>query len=72
MPEIPLGAVDRLIRKVGVERISLTATKSLRTALEQISILIAEKAFECAKHGGRVTLTEDDVTLALRLLDLKR
>ncbi|MFX0115165.1 MAG: histone family protein [Candidatus Hodarchaeota archaeon] len=72
MPEIPLGAVDRLIRKAGAQRLSLDASKALRDALEQISLQVAAKAYECAKHGGRVTLTEEDIDLALRLLELNR
>lgn len=71
MSEIPLGAVDRLIRKTGVQRLSVTAAESLRDALEQISLVVAKKAHECAKHSGRVTLTEEDVLLALKLLELK-
>ncbi|MHA2273040.1 MAG: histone family protein [Candidatus Hodarchaeales archaeon] len=72
LPEIPLGAIDRLMRKAGVQRISLTATESLRDALEQISVQVAEKALECAKHSGRVTLGEEDILLALKLLELNQ
>ncbi len=72
LPEIPLGTIDRLIRKAGVQRTSIKATKALRDAIEHIIITIAKKSGECAQHGGRVTLTESDVKLALNLLDIKK
>ena len=68
MPDIPLGAIDRLIRKAGATRISLSASSALRSIAEDFCIDIAKIAVECSRHAGRKTISEDDVHLAFKLL----
>jgi len=68
MPDIPLGAADRLLRKGGANRVSISASEALRRIAEDFCLDIAKLAAECARHGGRKTVSEEDVNLAARLM----
>jgi len=64
MPELPIAAIERLIRKGGASRVSPQAAAALRDVLEDSANRIAAKAAKLAKHAGRKTVTEEDIRLA--------
>lgn len=64
MAELPLAAIERLIKKAGANRVSVSACLALRDILEETAIEIASKATRLAKHAGRKTVKEDDIKLA--------
>lgn len=67
MPELPIAAIERLIRNApGAERVSPDAAVALRKVLEDYALEIAAKAAQAAKHAGRKTVTDEDIELVVR------
>ncbi len=66
MSDLPLAAVERLIRKAGAERVSEDASEALADVLEEYALSIGQKAALLAKHAGRKTVTGRDIKLASR------
>lgn len=65
MPELPLAAVDRLIRKADPSvRVSEEAAAALVELLEEDAVKLAKSASELAKHAKRKTVTAEDIKLA--------
>jgi histone H3/H4 len=64
MAEIPLAPVERILRKVNIERVGEDAVVALRDVLEEYAHEVGERASKFAKHAGRVTLKADDIKLA--------
>ncbi len=63
---LPLAAMEKIMKNNGAARVSADAKEELRTALEDISRKIAEKANQIAKHAGRTTIKAEDIKLALK------
>ncbi|KXA88990.1 histone [candidate division MSBL1 archaeon SCGC-AAA259I09] len=64
MSELPIAAVDRIIRKAGARRVSESAARELAEVLEEYALEIAEEAAELADHAGRKTVRDTDIRLA--------
>ncbi|MFH1751314.1 MAG: histone family protein [archaeon] len=66
MTELPLAAVDRVIRKAGASRVSEDAAKALAEILEEIGLNIATQANMLAHHAKRKTVVAEDIQLAAK------
>lgn len=71
MPEIPLGAVDRLLRKNGVKRVSIETSKMLREILEDLSKDIINIAISIVENRNQTMLNKDDIRLAWNIIQAK-
>lgn len=66
MGELPLAAVDRIIRKAGGIRVSEDSVAELAGILEEHGIKISQTAAEFAKHANRKTITAADIRLSIK------
>jgi DNA-binding protein len=66
MGELPVAAVDRIIRKSSGLRVSESAAKVLAEHLEEVGMKIAQEAALYSKHAGRKTVVDDDIRLVLK------
>ncbi len=66
MGELPLAAVDRIIRKATGVRVSEEAAKALAEQLEEMGMTISREASVFAKHANRKTITGADIKLAIK------
>jgi histone H3/H4 len=66
MAELPLAAVDRIIRKATGIRVSEEASKVLTDHLEELGMQVAREAAVFAKHANRKTITGADIRLATK------
>lgn len=66
MTELPIAAVDRIIRKATGVRVSESAAKELAAHLEDVGMKVAQEASLYSKHAGRKTVTDEDIRLALK------
>ena len=66
MGELPLAAVDRIIRKAGGVRVSEDAVMALAEILEERGITVSQQAATFAKHANRKTITAADIRLAVK------
>lgn len=64
MAELPIAAVDRIIRKAGARRVSESAAEELAEVLEEQALEVAGEATELADHAGRKTVRDTDIRLA--------
>lgn len=63
---LPLAAMEKLLKKVGAERVSDPAKVAMREELEKIAESIGEKAVRFSRHSKRKTIKAEDVRLAVR------
>lgn len=63
---LPLAAMERLLKKSGVERVSEEAKATLKELLEEHADNIGKRAWELAKHSKRKTIKSSDLKLALK------
>lgn len=63
---ISLSAMEKLLKRIGAERISDSGKEALREILEDYAEEIGKKAWEIAKHSGRKTIRSTDIRLAMR------
>ena len=68
MAEIPLGAIDRLIRKNGINRVSVETAKMLREILEDLSKEIIVTADSIVKNRNKKVINKSDIQLAYQIL----
>lgn len=61
---LPLAAMERLLKKAGVERVSEGAKATLKELLEDHAHNLGQKAWEMAKHAKRKTVKSQDLKLA--------
>ena len=66
MTELPIAAVDRIIRKATGLRVSEAAAKELADILEDQGIKISQQAALLSKHANRKTITDSDIKLAVK------
>lgn len=66
MAELPLAAVDRIIRKASGIRVSEEAAKALTDHLEDVGMQVSREAAVLAKHANRKTITDSDIKLACK------
>jgi len=66
MGELPLAAMERIIRKGAGLRVSESAAKEMAQYLEEEGVRISQKAAMFSKHAGRKTITDEDLRLVLR------
>ena len=64
--DLSLIAMHRIIEKAGAERVSDSAMKELRTALEDIGLRISKEALDFCKHAKRKTVKAEDIQIAVR------
>ncbi|MGV8168981.1 MAG: histone family protein [Candidatus Nanoarchaeia archaeon] len=63
--DIPLAAMERLLKKAGAERVSEDAKDALRDALEEYALRIGQDAAKYSGHAGRKTVKAEDIKLAV-------
>lgn len=61
---LPLAAMGRIMKHSGANRVSNSAKKSLAEVLEELGIILSEKAWKYAQHAGRTTIKSEDIVLA--------
>jgi len=64
MVQLPLTALERILKKAGAKRISIKATQEYAKMLEEYCSDIAAEAAVLAEHSGRNTVLEKDILLA--------
>jgi len=64
--DFPLLPLEKVARKAGAERVSLSAVKAMKEVLLEISEKIALDAVAASRHAKRVTIKADDIRLATR------
>jgi len=62
--DLPLSAMERVMKRAGAERVGEDAKTALRDALEDYGHDVAKKAATFALHAGRKTVKADDIKLA--------
>lgn len=65
MAELPIAAVDRIIRRAGGQRVSESAARELAGFLEEKGLEISKEAVELSEHADRKTVRDVDIRLAI-------
>jgi len=64
--EFPLTPLERIAKKAGAKRVSVSALKEMREAVLEFADKIAVDAVAVARHAGRVTVKGKDIKLVYR------
>ena len=64
--DFPLLPLEKLSRKSGAERVSVSALKELKLTLLELSNKLAIDAVAAAHHAKRVTIKREDIAIAVR------
>jgi len=62
----PLTPLERIAKKAGAKRVSISAMKELREAVLEYADKIALDAVAVTRHAGRVTVKGKDIKLVCR------
>jgi len=60
---LPIAAIERIVRKAGIERISADAVKEITKTVEEIGAELALEAAQAARHAKRKTILREDIKL---------
>ena len=60
---LPLAAIERIVRKAGIERISADAVKEISKTVEELGTDLALEAAQAARHAKRKTILREDIRL---------
>jgi histone H3/H4 len=60
---LPIAAIERIVRKAGIERISADAVKEITKTVEEIGVELALEAAQAARHAKRKTILKEDIKL---------
>ncbi len=66
---IPYEPTGKLIIQAGAERVSDSAKVALAEYLNEYAMEIGKLAAKYASHAGRATVTESDISLAVKNLE---
>ena len=64
--DFPLLPLEKLSRKAGAERVSVSALKELKLTLIELANKISIDAVAAAHHAKRVTIKREDISMAVR------
>ena len=64
--DLPLAAMERLLKRAGADRVGEDAKAAMRDALEEEGLRISKRAMTLASHAGRKTVKGEDIKLAGR------
>jgi histone H3/H4 len=67
MTELSQAAVERIIKKTGVDRVSADATEALSELMEEHGMFLAKEAKKMAEHAGRKTIRGADIRIAAEM-----
>ena len=63
--EITIASIERILKKMGAERVSNKGKKVLRDYIESYTEKLADKIVRITLHAKRITVREDDIELAI-------
>lgn len=66
---LPFAVIERMMKMAGTNRISKNAVIEMSKLLECYCIKVTKESIVLANHSGRVTIKDDDIRLAVTLLD---
>jgi histone H3/H4 len=63
---LPLAAMEKILKKIGAERVADSAKVTLKDVVEEKAMEIAQNAVRLATHAGRKTVKAEDIKLAAK------
>ncbi len=61
---LPKAAIERVVRKAGIDRISADALEELQRTIEELGLELARDASQAAKYAKRKTIKKEDIIFA--------
>ena len=58
---LPLTPFEKIVKQVGIKRISREALEEMREVIEEVATEIAEESSRLARHAGRKTIKSTDI-----------